>query len=74
MYLTICSMRGRGYYRTQYNNRPNYRPGVPPQYRNSNNRNNINRNPQNNSSGRVNNNPGLPTQQPQQNQQPVAAK
>lgn len=69
------NMRGRGYYRTQYNNRPNYRPGVPPQYRNSNNRNNnnINRNPQNNSSGRTNN-PGLPTQQPQQNQQPVAAK
>lgn len=68
-------MRGRGYYRTQYNNRPNYRPGVPPQYRNMNNRNNSNSNNRNvqSNSGRTNN-PGLQTQQPPQNPQPVAAK
>lgn len=65
-------MRGRGYYRTQYNNRPNYRQGVPSQYRNSNNNNrNINRNPQSNNSGRTNNSG---QQNQQNNQQPVAAK
>lgn len=72
------NMRGRGYYRTQYNNRPNYRPGVPPQYRNSNNRNNNNNNrnvPNNSGSGgRTNTNTQQGQQQPNQNQQPVAAK